>query len=203
MSVILVLFMTIVIIISNVHYVYLHGMLMYPPMRGSMWRFYKNFPINYNDNGLACGNSFTSCGICGDSIGQQQQHALTGRYGKVSVLYPTRLMYGQNLTTAVKITANHRGYFYYEYCNLDNFRRIESEHCFVQFTKNIILYQVPPNTVGTIHNDLGPLNFFCKHCILRWTWITNSNWVDKPCNQVKNSCGQQQIFKNCADFSIE
>lgn len=32
-----------------------HGNLMNPPSRNSLWRFDKQAPINYDDNGLNCG----------------------------------------------------------------------------------------------------------------------------------------------------
>lgn len=186
--------------------VYLHGMMLYPPQRGSMWRFYKNFPINYNDNGLNCGNNYKMCGICGDSsnvLQSHQPHSINGRFGKISSKYPTRLLYKQNLTVAINVTANHKGYFYYEYCNLDLYKW-ETKNCFQQFTPNLVLYLLPANAYGTILNNIGPINFYCKHCILRWTWITQKNWVQKPCHMYKDSsCGQQEIFRNCADFSVE
>lgn len=32
-----------------------HGMLLDPPGRSSMWRFFPDQPPNYNDNGINCG----------------------------------------------------------------------------------------------------------------------------------------------------
>lgn len=32
-----------------------HGMLLDPPGRSSMWRYFPGSPANYNDNGINCG----------------------------------------------------------------------------------------------------------------------------------------------------
>lgn len=178
-----------------------HGMMLYPPMRGSMWRFFNNKPINYDDNGLNCGYNYSSCGVCGDGINQSQRHSLFGIYGVHSRNDRMRFLVGQEMVVAIKITTNHGGYFYYEVCNLDIYK-YETERCF-KFLYPLQTYLLLKEDKSTVLlNNLGTLKFKCVHCVLRWSWITNSNWAANKCNDVRG-CGEQEIFKNCADFSIE
>lgn len=177
-----------------------HGTLMYPPMRGSMWRFYRGVPSNYDDNGLNCGGNFSHCGICGDDPHGPQRHSRHGGYGLYSARYRTRFLYGQPLETTIKITANHGGYIHYHVCSLDQ-SKPENEQCFRPFKFFFYLDRVPGQAT-IIHHNLGVLNYRCGHCVLRMTWVTGSNW-DPHCRDQYTGCGRQEIFRNCADFSVE
>lgn len=178
-----------------------HGMLLYPPMRGSMWRFYTKVPTNFNDNGLNCGHNFSSCGICGDPVNGPQRHSLYGTFGQFSK--PRRLLVdrGMEMLTAFRITANHGGYVHYQVCNLDVYGQ-ETEECFKPIPNSLHQISTKDGSSILVHHNIGRFTTRCNHCVLRLVWVTNSNWSQKNCQDKYTGCGEQEIFKNCADFSV-
>lgn len=51
----LAVMLAVIVTIYSLDFVFGHGMLIDPPNRSSVWRFYPGFPINYNDNQNFCG----------------------------------------------------------------------------------------------------------------------------------------------------
>lgn len=157
-----------------------HGMLMDPVNRASRWRVDKSDPKDYDDNQGFCGG-FTAqwslnggkCGLCGDnySDAKPRAHELGGPFGS-GVIVKTYTQ-GSTIPVTVKITANHKGYFYFKICNLDV--EAESEACFERY--NV------PTTVGATwplsSNNAGeyqiflqlPSNLYCDRCVLQWTYV--------------------------------
>jgi hypothetical protein len=167
-----------------------HGYMEYPIQRSSAWRIDKTAPINYNDNGLNCGwkliNNKSQCGICGDDI-----NAKTPRLNEIGGKYYTGKIvqvFHNILTIKIKITANHKGYFEFYICNLDENIK-ETPECFKKINKkryrvlsfiNYYIYRIPTKIK-------------CNHCILQWVWVTNNN------GGAKNN----EMYINCADIAIQ
>lgn len=77
----------------------------------------------------------------------------------------------------VRITANHKGYFYFRMCNLDKYGG-ESDQCF----NDIALLTADGEERHTIGLHLGnhnvdlrlPAGVTCKHCVLQWTYVAGN-----------------------------
>lgn len=187
-----------------------HGMLWDPPNRSSLWRHGFDSPVNYNDNQNFCGGfqiqhevNKGKCGICGDDYRQPlpRDNELGGLYGKgiISKTYYN----GTNIPIIVRITANHKGYFKFDLCNLDK-TLTETNDCFISLKtiENSEKYYIGSETGDyTIYLSL-PKNLVCKHCILRWTYITGNSWGICEDGSGAIGCGPQENFRSCSDIKI-
>lgn len=87
----------------------------------------------------------------------------------------SRYKSGGVMDVQVLITANHNGFFTFNLCNLDSYKK-ESEECF----ENIALNQTNGEPKYYIDDQVRifdvklqlPEKFVCQHCVLQWTWIT-------------------------------
>ncbi|XP_058117917.1 uncharacterized protein LOC131289265 [Anopheles ziemanni] len=189
-----------------------HGMALDPIARGSRWRCNPLALPNYTDNELFCGGYPVQwgthngkCGVCGDNFGDAtpRRHELGGFYGQGDIV--KQYLRGSTIEARIRITANHRGYFYFELCNLDN--GAEDEACFSKYP----LYQLdgsrewylPSTSPGEYRINLKlPDALTCKHCIFRWTYVAGNNWGYCPDGIGKLGCGPQETFKTCSDVRI-
>lgn len=189
-----------------------HGMLMDPVNRASRWRVDGSTPRDYNDMEGFCGGFAVQwnqnggkCGLCGDPYGDPtpRRHELGGTFGQGVIVksYPK----GSTISVTVKITANHRGYFYFRLCNLDTAR--ESDACFelnkLKIANGADTYVLP----STLSQDYAvslklPNNLSCNHCVLQWTYVTGNNWGWCPDGSGKLGCGPQEHFRTCSDIRI-
>ncbi|CAD7093491.1 unnamed protein product [Hermetia illucens] len=198
------------VLVANV---YGHGMMLNPVGRQSRWRYDSSAPPNYTDNELYCGGITAlwqtyggKCGLCGDSYGvpTPRPHELGGTYGAGVVV--GKYSPGQNIPVSVKLSANHKGYFKFDLCNLDVFGK-ESEECFaanaIRISNGSDRYDLPSFDPQTFELQIqAPSNLKCQHCVLRWTYVAANNWG--TCSDGSNGpgCGPQETFKNCADITI-
>ncbi|XP_075146463.1 uncharacterized protein LOC142220924 isoform X1 [Haematobia irritans] len=207
---------TITIAVINlilVEYTSGHGMMLSPPGRSSRWRFDSTAPINYNDNENFCGGfgvqygpNGGKCGLCGDDYAQPtpRDNELGGKYGGNGVIVQTF----EDTYTAVigfKITANHMGHLSYNLCDLDEFKE-ESEECFAKYTLKFAdgsdKFYVG-NTIGLIDTTVVlPSGLSCNHCVLRATYTAGNNWGVCENGVGAMGCGNQEMFKSCADIRI-
>lgn len=82
---------------------------------------------------------------------------------------------GSKITVQVRITANHKGYFYFQLCNLDKYGGRESDQCY----NELRLKTASGEDTHTISLELGnhdvdlqlPSGVTCKHCVLQWTYV--------------------------------
>lgn len=80
------------------------------------------------------------------------------------------------MPVGVFITANHKGYFLFDLCNLD--ASSESEQCFalhkLKLANGQDRYTVPDSKSDVYYNTtvVLPSNLNCKHCVFRWTYVT-------------------------------
>lgn len=189
-----------------------HGMVMDPVNRASRWRVDGSNPKDYNDMEGFCGGygvqwtqNGGKCGLCGDSYSDKtpRRHELGGTYGQ-GVIVKTYKQ-GATFDVTVKITANHRGYFYFRLCNLDN--EIESDAC---FDRNKLLtssgadtYPLESTSAGNYIVSLKlPSSLTCNRCVLQWTYVAGNNWGYCADGTGKLGCGNQEHFRTCSDIKI-
>lgn len=191
-----------------------HGMLLDPPGRSSMWRYFPDQPTNYNDNGINCGgygvqyNGINKgrCGECGDewSIPRPRPNDEGGMYwtGKIAQSYKK----GNLVRTTVKITANHKGYFEFRLCPKQSATELATQACLDQH-----LLQLHDGTtkfyIGSENKEYYPLvqlpnNITCENCVFQWWWRAGNNWGTCADGTNGEGCGDQESFVNCADIAI-
>lgn len=116
------------------------------------------------------------CGLCGDSFSDPtpRPHELGGLYGQGALT--ADYVSGSKIRVGVRITANHKGYFLFDLCNLDKYGK-ESDECFEGNLLNLVngndKYILPSDNNGWFNTTLQlPAGLDCKHCVLRWTYNT-------------------------------
>jgi hypothetical protein len=182
--------MRILIVILGIIFLFVqikgHGMLWNPVGRASRWRFNASAPHNWNDNELYCGGWGTQhnvnggeCGLCGDNWQNPtpRAHELGGQFGEGVIVESYKQ--GSDVNIIVRITANHRGRFIFDICNVD--QQKESDECFqrnpVQLTNGKPEYEVTDFSTGNFNVALRlPANLSCNHCVIRWTYIGANLW---------------------------
>ncbi|XP_034176901.2 uncharacterized protein LOC117602697 [Osmia lignaria lignaria] len=190
-----------------------HGMMMSPVSRSSAWR--EGFPveINYNDNELFCGGfqiqmeqNGGKCGECGDNyaLPRPRPNDNGGIYGLGIIV--KKYSPNEIINVKVQLTANHRGTFRFNLCQLMNEHHVETEECFdehpLQLADGSYELSVPPSKAKFDIPIRLPANFTCEHCVLRWHYRTGNNWGECEDGSTGLGCGPQETFRNCADVSI-
>ncbi|XP_022919087.2 uncharacterized protein [Onthophagus taurus] len=189
-----------------------HGMMLNPPGRSSVWRFYDGYPTNYNDNELFCGGGLTStetvsnCGICGDSLElpRPRPNENTGTYGQGKIVAEYTM--GQVIDVSVTLTSNHKGTFEYSLCVLEDADQMESgDECFQPLTfEDGSSKFVVQSTISKFENRVQlPDDATCDRCVLRWHYRTGNSWGQCPDGTWATGCGIQETFRSCADISIK
>lgn len=188
-----------------------HARLMEPESRATRWRFNHSAPVNYNDNQGYCGGYTNQwiknkgkCGICGDPFNSTvpRLHELGGKYGEGIIV--KKYIDVKEMNVSVFITANHKGYFKFDLCNLD-INKKEEEKCFVRLDiiekgKRI---KVAPSVYGWYNTTvLIPNETTCEHCVFRWRYIAGNNWGYCRNGKGKTGCGPQEEFRACSDILI-
>ncbi|XP_044745595.1 uncharacterized protein LOC123307378 [Coccinella septempunctata] len=193
-----------------------HGMMLEPPNRSSLWRFYPNVPANYDDDGNFCGGMTVQwdtfggkCGVCGDVYNQPhpQENENTGKYGKFGVVRTYKA--GSTIDVGVLLTTSHRGNFKYSLCVLEDPTKPESgEDCFQPLTLSdgSSQYNIPgeENDSFNVTNAVVlPPNLTCDRCVLRWHYTAGNNWGKCDDGTYADGCGPQETFRSCSDIRIE
>lgn len=116
------------------------------------------------------------CGLCGDSFSlpTPRPNEDGGKFGTgtIAAIYNP----GDNITTMVRITANHKGYFKFSLCNLDE-TAAESEECFkpLKTSTGEDVYQLKQFLPGIFKPQIQlPNDVLCEHCVFRWTWTAGT-----------------------------
>lgn len=146
------------------------------------------------------------CGLCGDdySLPRPRPNELGGRYGQGTIVQSYKK--GSHLPVSVLITANHKGHFYFNLCDINSFGT-ESEACFAKYQLKTV--------AGGLTHDLGstatgyynvtlqlPPQLECTRCVLQWTYHVGNNWGFCPDGSGRLGCGPQENFRTCSDISI-
>ncbi|XP_055904759.1 uncharacterized protein LOC129940438 [Eupeodes corollae] len=187
-----------------------HGMLLDPVSRSSRWRYDESAPKNYEDYMLNCGGADVmwgtnagECGLCGDdySLPTPRPNELGGTFGEGVIT--KQYVNESEAELAIQILVNHKGFFYFDICNLDEFHE-ESEDC---FKENPVLLAdgsdkfYVEEKVGWLNVQIMfPPELDCMHCVLRWNYQAGDNCED---GSLGLGCGpHQENYKGCSDISI-
>lgn len=204
--------LTILVLVNLFNGISGHGMLMDPVNRGSRWRVDGSEPRNYDDNSNYCGGAFVQhqthggrCGWCGDNWGDStpRRHELGGQFGQ-GVIVKTYSR-GSVISVTARLTQNHKGYFYFRVCSLD--QGAENEGCFERYRANMPngaeTYPLPSDESRdyTLSIQL-PHDLSCNHCVLQWTYVAGNNWGVCPDGSQGAGCGPQEHFRTCSDIRI-
>ncbi|XP_044745707.1 uncharacterized protein LOC123307450 [Coccinella septempunctata] len=194
-----------------------HGMMLEPPNRSSLWKYYtidndKVVP-NYNDNQNFCGGYSTQwdtfdgkCGVCGDpyDAAHPQDNENTGLYGKFGPVRTYKM--GEVVNVTILLTSNHKGHFTYSICVLDDPTKPESgEDCFqaLKLENGSPRYGVS-STDQYVYNMVKlPEDLTCERCVLRWHYTAGNNWGWCTSTVGALGCGPQETFRSCSDIKIE
>jgi len=195
-----------------------HGFLYDPPARNAMWRFGFTNPVNYNDNELYCGgfsvqwsNNGGKCGVCGDNWADNKPrpHEAGGRYGN-GVIGKVYAM-GQTIDVDVDISANHWGHFELNICPVDGKNEDPTQECFDRHP--LVLTSDPSTHKFYVPLDSPKITRFkyqvnlphglsCSQCVVQWTYYTGNTWGVCSNGTEGMGCGDQEMFRNCADVMI-
>lgn len=189
-----------------------HGYLWDPVNRASRWKVDGSNPKDYNHMEGNCGGFNVQwgthggkCGLCGDEYSLQtpRPHELGGMFGKGVIMKTYKS--GATIDVTVTITANHRGYFYFQLCNLD--KEKESDACFERYrlltSSGADTYPLPSTAADNYVVRLKlPAGLTCNHCVLQWTYVCGNNWGICPDGSGKLGCGKQEHFRTCSDIQI-
>ncbi|XP_052785654.1 uncharacterized protein LOC128221204 [Mya arenaria] len=204
-----------------------HGMLWDPPQRSTAWRRGYPLPVedrNYNDNELFCGGRTVQweqnkgkCGVCGDNYADdiKDNESINGKYviNRSITGYYVR---GQTIDVTVKLTANHKGWWEFKLCPLENYNTVVTQECLdehiLTFTDvgETRLYLADNGFTESksykVKLDL-PDDVTCDNCVLQWKYYTGNSWGCSISPDGEKECctgcgGGQETFQNCADIKI-
>ncbi|XP_069160267.1 uncharacterized protein [Procambarus clarkii] len=192
-----------------------HGRLLDPASRSSAWREGFPTPINYNDNHLDCGG-FTvqyeendgQCGVCGDNWAdpQPRDNEAGGTYG--TGLIVANYTMGQEMRIKLDLTSNNLGYFEYRLCVNNDVTKIITQECLDQ---HLLELADGSGTRVIIHAEEDHMHYTtvrlpegveCTQCVLQWHYYTGNNWGDCGDGTQALGCGDQAVYRACADIGI-
>lgn len=192
-----------------------HGRLIEPPSRATAWRYGFSLPANYNDHELYCGGFSRQhqrnkgrCGPCGDpwDLPQPRPHENGGAYGKGVIVQSYRP--DSDMEIGVELTANHRGYFEFRLCPLNQQKTPETDECFDRHLltrsdgQGARFHPEPgTGTVSRVRYKL-PANLECSRCVLQWRYVAGNNWGMCTNGTGRVGCGSQEEFRSCSDIRI-
>jgi len=210
-----------ILLVLSVGQVQSHGLILDPMARNWIWNnpAFPDQPPMWNAQGVWCGPpegmgfpdtwylpqgpSMSTCGRCGDDIGQAvpRDHEMGGKYGRghIAKTYTA----GSTIDVTIRMGAPHGGYFYFELCPTG----IETDNCFQSLQIVGGSSQIQPHGMCVIENENPGLDYVarvklpdnvrCTRCTLRWTYRT-SYYQPDPCYNPNEA----QTFRNCADIAI-
>jgi len=195
-----------------------HGMLTDPPARNAMWRYGFPNPVNYNDNELYCGGFSVqwdqnkgNCGVCGDRYDELEprEHEAGGKYG--NGIIGRRYSMGQTIDVEIDISANHWGHFELKICPTNGKYSRATQDCFDKHplvladNQKSHQFYVPldsPKITKFNYKVILPFGLSCSQCVIQWTYYTGNTWGQCRNGTEGMGCGNQEMFRNCADVQI-
>ncbi|KAF7267309.1 hypothetical protein GWI33_019431 [Rhynchophorus ferrugineus] len=188
-----------------------HGYMIHPPNRASLWRIDWRQPSNYEDNEFFCGGTHVQyvlnggkCGPCGDNwsdpVPRSNENGGTYGNGLIFVNYTA----GEVIPVTSILTANHLGSLHYSLCELTDPSQPETEECFkpLRLADGTASTQLNVRDYQVISLVKLPDDFACDRCVLRWHYRTGNSWGDCPDGSGGVGCGDQEVFRSCADIRI-
>jgi hypothetical protein len=206
-----------ILVFSLIEIIAGHGRLMEPPARNSMWRFGYGTPINYSDNEVFCGGvgiqfkkNDGKCGVCGDdwSLERPRENENGGKYGTGTI--SRTYVQGQVIEVEVELTTNHWGWFEMKLCPVNDKLGLEDDKCMDKHPLNLAnedstKFFIPKDSKkkDTFKYKIKlPNNVVCSQCVLQWTYWTGNTWGICANGTGAMGCGDQEMFRNCADIKI-
>ncbi|XP_030767766.1 uncharacterized protein LOC115891457 [Sitophilus oryzae] len=188
-----------------------HGYMISPPNRASLWRIDWTQPANYNDNEYFCGGTYVQyylnegkCGPCGDNWKDPppRSNENTGTYGNGIVV--SNYTAGSIIEVTSLLTANHMGSLYFYLCELTNPNLPETEDCFqlLRLADGTEAHIVKSTDYTVVSKVKLPDDLSCDRCVLRWHYRTGNSWGKCEDGTQNIGCGDQEIFRSCADVRI-
>lgn len=116
-----------------------------------------------------------------------------------------RYLEGSRIQVSIDVTANHWGYFRFDICNLDTNKGRETEDCFapLNLANGEPRYYLPSSDTKVFNVTLQlPKDFACKHCVMRWTYVTGNSWGICDDGSGALGCGAQENFRSCSDVMV-
>lgn len=82
---------------------------------------------------------------------------------------------GEVIPTIVLLSANHKGWFEFSICPLEDEKTLETEECFqnIRLANGNDVYNLETKEPGSFEVELQlPKDLTCKQCVFRWHWTT-------------------------------
>jgi hypothetical protein len=103
-----------------------------------------------------------------------------GKYGNNIIV--RRYRSGAIIPVKIELTANHRGYFEFRTCSMENNGQDVTQDCLNQYLlKNANgtarYYPEEVNKIFISYYKL-PVGLTCKQCVFQWRYISGNNWGD-------------------------
>ena len=118
---------------------------------------------------------------------------------------------GQTIEVEVDLTTNHFGYFVLKLCPINSKLRIATQDCFdahplyLSSDPTSYEYHIPKSTkkkAVITYEVVLPRGVTCSQCVVQWTYTTGNTWGKCDDGEEKVGCGDQEVFRNCADIQI-
>lgn len=151
------------------------------------------------------------CGVCGDSYDEAQPrtHEAGGEFGQGIIT--KEYIVGQVIDIEIDVTANHYGYFELKLCPTNNKNKAATQECldkyplFLASDPTSSRFYVPKDAKKKVYLEyqvLLPENVICSQCVVQWTYYTGNTWGICANGTQAIGCGDQEMFRNCADIKI-
>ncbi|KAH3867952.1 hypothetical protein DPMN_031087, partial [Dreissena polymorpha] len=153
-----------------------------PPHRSSLWRFYNNTSMNLRDDSLNCGGydwqwgvNGGRCGVCGDRWNGTQDHADNGRFDTGIIV--RSYMDGHYINVTFEVSSNYLGYVEFRLCPRNSTKYPLEQSCFDRYplwideSHGTRYYLGSRGGIYDIHIRL-PSGLICKRCVLQWKYKT-------------------------------
>ena len=137
---------------------------------------------------------------------QPRPHENGGTYGKGVIVQSYRT--GTDMEIGIELTANHRGYFEFRVCPLNNQLTPETDQCFDRYVLQRSDGQgaryYPSQGSGIIFRPKYklPEGLQCTRCVLQWRYVAGNNWGTCSNGTGSVGCGTQEEFRSCSDIRI-
>lgn len=113
------------------------------------------------------------------------------------------------INVTVDLTANHKGYFEFHICPLNNPFEKATEECLaayplVEVSTRSVKYPVPNiGYQGKLEMKLRLPDYVkCRACTFRWRYTAGNSWGTSGDGNGCIGCGEQEQFYGCADVAI-
>lgn len=132
------------------------------------------------------------CGVCGDPWQGPREHEAGGKYarGLVAKQYKT----GAFINVTVELTSNHKGYFEFRLCPVNDPHKKATHACLDKHLLNIVghgtRYFITRGGANVYIEMIVmlPPKLKCSQCVLQWKWVAGTSiifisfhlWLFKP-----------------------